>query len=217
MVKVSPSSPSWSSIEIFSWSTPLGMFSSSKTTLWGPPLLFVHFTESPLQMEIFAGTKTSCPESLPIFTSLDSAAYAGAATVVAATPAAKPAARAMAARREQKSFEATTVFKLVLRSFQSKVAASEVLRLFFKEFTIGDMLGLVLRTRQWCPVGHLVPGRRGKSSRSPLISNSRSRCISASSNVAFCSPSLAEALPTSPASTRVLKIMVRLAQSFLEY
>merc|ERR1719162_2071721 len=67
-------------------------------------------------MEAEAGTNTSCPESDPILISVVCAAYAGEATVTAATPAASPAARAMAWRREQNPFDETTVLIWLLNS-----------------------------------------------------------------------------------------------------
>lgn len=56
---------------------------------------------SPLQMVTFAGINASSPESEPILTSLVSAAKAGFATAAAVKPAAIPAARDIAPRREQ--------------------------------------------------------------------------------------------------------------------
>lgn len=95
-------------------------------------------TVSPLQMEIFAGTKTRRPESSPILTSLVSAANAGCETTLDATPAARAAARAMAWRRSQRLSLATTVLRFLLRSTQSRDMERDVLMFFLRLGIMGD-------------------------------------------------------------------------------
>mmetsp|Transcript_28048 Transcript_28048/g.41734 ORF Transcript_28048/g.41734 Transcript_28048/m.41734 type:complete len:234 (+) Transcript_28048:117-818(+) len=223
MVKVSPSSPSWSSIEIASCDTPFGMASSSKTTLWGPLLLLTQVTESPLQIVVFSRTNLRPPLSSPILTTFVSAPNAGWLTAATLKPAARPAARAIALRRVQILSDTTMVSMLLPNSFQSIAIASGVLRFSLKEDITGsveiDKLGLLtVRARQVCPVGHFVPGSNGNSCRSPPVTTtSRSRCSDSTTASSLEEETLrryigtlsaATLLPSRPISTRVLKIMI---------
>ena len=72
-------------------------------------MLLTHVTVSPLQILISSGTKTSWPLSEPILTFLVSAAKPGALTAAFDRPKARPAARAMAARRVHMWSDLTTV------------------------------------------------------------------------------------------------------------
>ncbi|KAF5462168.1 hypothetical protein F2P56_018198, partial [Juglans regia] len=73
-------------MEIFPASTPLGISSSSNTTLWGKPALFLNTIFSPGLMLKLLGTKAKPPSSLPSKTSMAMALLASSAlAAVAAT------------------------------------------------------------------------------------------------------------------------------------
>mmetsp|Transcript_24633 Transcript_24633/g.33771 ORF Transcript_24633/g.33771 Transcript_24633/m.33771 type:complete len:214 (-) Transcript_24633:113-754(-) len=142
-----------------------------------------HETESPLQSLVLAGSKTSCPDSVPIMTVLVSAAYAGAPTTLRANPAARPAARVIATRRAQYSSDSTTLLRLLLSAFAS--ARSRFMWNFLlRAFISGAARVCAGRVRHLCPLGHFVPGSSGKSLRSPSMFISRSSASSSSSTSA---------------------------------
>merc|ERR1719367_1040201 len=154
-------------------------------------------------MSVLAGTNARRPASDPMRTVLVSAAYAGLPTVATAAPPRMPAARDIAWRRSQRLFDTTRVLTLLLNSSQFRLSRAESFMLSLMAPTRGDARCPRTpweRARQFMPVGHLVPGRRGKSSRSPCsLTTSRSRCAT------FC----AAAVPATAKRARaVLKIML---------